>query len=94
MIEEENLSNYEKTELKARQQGKSIMEVIVEDVLNESRSSQLKPVFDKESTITLNNLLAIREAMEEIQVKERSTFFQQYYDELVYTIVDLRQKNG
>ncbi len=91
-MSEEELSDFQKAELKAKQQGKTILEVMLEQVVNEESSNQSNSTGWMNSTITLNNLLAIRNAMEEINIKERSEFFQQYYDELVHTIVELRKK--
>jgi len=93
-MSEEELSDFQKAELQSKQQGKSIIDVMMEQVANESSSNQSNSTGWINSTLNLNNLLAIRKAMEEINIKERSVAFQNYYDELVHSIVELKRKQN
>lgn len=93
MSEEKNLSDFEKTQLRANQQGKSIIEIAIEDIEKEQSLNLFNSKSEKNNTINLDNLVAIRKAMDEINIKERSEIFQQYYDELVHSIVELKRKN-
>lgn len=93
MSDEKNMSDYEKAQLRANQQGKSIIEIAIEDIEKEQFLNQYNSQREKKNTINLDNLLAIRKAMDEINIKERSEIFQQYYDELVHSIVELKRKN-
>ena len=88
MSEEKNMSDFEKAQLRADREGKSILQIMIEDIEKESL-----PV-NQNSTITLANFMYIRKAMDEISAKERSIAFQNYYDELVHSIVELKRKQN
>jgi hypothetical protein len=91
MSEEKNMSDFEKAQLRADREGKSILQIAIEDIEGKSSFSNSPFAVD---TITLQNLMYIRKAMEEISIKERSVAFQNYYDELVHTIVELKRKQN
>jgi hypothetical protein len=94
MSDESTMSNFEKAQLRAQKEGKSIIQIAVEEISKENSSNSLTFSSSQNSTITLQNLMFIRKAMDEIEIKDRSDAFQCYYDELVHTIVELKRNNN